>query len=384
MQPVINESASGRDIKSLTGLRGLAAIYVVLHHYVGAGSFTNWRETCLTHGYLAVDVFFVLSGFVMALNYNHLFARGFSASSYFKFIGRRIARIYPIYIITTIVAFCFIISGLDHDISASVSSPHIWALKLAVNALLIQSWGIAGSLNGPAWSLSAEWAAYAVFPLLLVPCLSKNIRLAYLATGACVATLTLLYAYQCHARHDGSLAFFDISTYRHALSVVRCVPEFTLGIIAFRFAETNFGRKLRHSAANSLLLPLFILVLLFIPESDLLFVLLLPLFIISLAGGTTHIMGRLLSSRLALLAGRLSYSIYLLHTLFGEFIDNWQQKIPAFDIISSHDSAIIIALCLTAITAFLTYTYIEVPSRLWLRHIFESKSKHASSDLGAA
>jgi len=57
----------------------------VIHHYIGSGSFSNWRETYLTHGYLAADVFFVLSGFGMALNYNHLFQRAFSTASYYAF-----------------------------------------------------------------------------------------------------------------------------------------------------------------------------------------------------------------------------------------------------------------------------------------------------------
>jgi peptidoglycan/LPS O-acetylase OafA/YrhL len=380
----MNKFGPAHAVNALTGLRGIAAIYVVLHHYIGAGSFANWHETCLTHGYLAVDVFFVLSGFVMALNYNHLFQRGFSIASYYKFVGRRIARIYPMYIITTIIALCLIMAGLNSNISASVSSAHVWALKLVVNALLIQSWGIAGSLNDPAWSLSAEWAAYAIFPLLLIPCLFRTDRIAYLSACACVAALTLLCAYRYHAAHHRSWAFFDISTYHHALSVIRCLPEFALGILAFRFAETGFGRKLRHSPAISSLLPLAILALLFVPRSDLLFVLLLPVFIISLAGGTVHITGRLLSSNPALLAGRLSYSIYLLHTLFGELIEPSAKRIPAFGFISGHMFGVMIALALTAVTSYLTYTYIEVPSRQWLRHAFEGKRKPQIVDPGTA
>jgi peptidoglycan/LPS O-acetylase OafA/YrhL len=70
-----------REIRSLTGLRGVAVAYVVVHHFFLGLTFTNPFTTFLAHGYLAVDLFFVLSGFVMTLNYGmdlHQSYRGFA------------------------------------------------------------------------------------------------------------------------------------------------------------------------------------------------------------------------------------------------------------------------------------------------------------------
>ena len=57
------------EVRALTGLRGVAALYVVLHHFFSPYSSTNLPQSLLAHGYLAVDLFFTLSGFVMALNF---------------------------------------------------------------------------------------------------------------------------------------------------------------------------------------------------------------------------------------------------------------------------------------------------------------------------
>ena len=92
------------EIRSLTGIRGIAALYVVLFHYLSGRPFTSPLSTFLNHGYLAVDLFFALSGFVLALNYSHLFATGLNWPNFLAFLGRRLARIYPLYLVLTLLA----------------------------------------------------------------------------------------------------------------------------------------------------------------------------------------------------------------------------------------------------------------------------------------
>jgi hypothetical protein len=103
----------------------------------------------ISHGYIAVDLFFVLSGFVMALSYQHIFADNFSFASYRKFLGRRIARIYPIYFVTTIAALALIYFGLDRTVSWNVASGKLWAVKFVINGLLIQAWGLTLFISKP-------------------------------------------------------------------------------------------------------------------------------------------------------------------------------------------------------------------------------------------
>ena len=83
------------EIRALTGLRGIASLYVVLFHYFQPLPLVGYLRTLLGHGYLAVDLFFVLSGFVMALNYGSRFAAGAHWPEYRLFLCRRFARVYP-------------------------------------------------------------------------------------------------------------------------------------------------------------------------------------------------------------------------------------------------------------------------------------------------
>ena len=68
-----------QEIGALTGLRGVAACWVAMYHGHEFGRLAGPAGVLLRHGYLAVDVFFVLSGFVMGLSYAHMFAPGFRA-----------------------------------------------------------------------------------------------------------------------------------------------------------------------------------------------------------------------------------------------------------------------------------------------------------------
>jgi peptidoglycan/LPS O-acetylase OafA/YrhL len=178
-----------RNIKSLTGLRGVAAVYVVAFHYSIGLPFSNPFTTFLAHGYLAVDLFFVLSGFVMALNYGHMFVSGWSAAAYRRFLGRRIARVYPLYLAGTIAACFLVLAGcLEAPRSAPIG------LALALNVIMVQAWGFVESLDGPGWSISAEWAAYLLFPALLVPTLFGRPAIAWLSAFACAGVLAALCA----------------------------------------------------------------------------------------------------------------------------------------------------------------------------------------------
>jgi len=88
-----------REIDALTGLRAVAALGVVAHHQVpGMHGIVGERWLAiLDRGYLGVDVFFTLSGFVLAYNYG---GRLGSAADYVRFVGLRLARIYPLHLVT--------------------------------------------------------------------------------------------------------------------------------------------------------------------------------------------------------------------------------------------------------------------------------------------
>jgi peptidoglycan/LPS O-acetylase OafA/YrhL len=353
------------EIRSLTGLRGVAAAYVVLYHLHLFELCSGSAATFLTHGYLAVDLFFVLSGFVMALTYSKLFEGEFSAAKYRDFLGRRIARVYPLYTVVTVV--CFALNSLRHE-PGSVG-------VLTANLLLVQSWSICKSLVGPGWSISAEWAAYLIFPLLVAVCLFRGRRWSVVAGVLAVASLILL------AQAPASL--IHVACYRGPMDladgyapVLRCVSEFTLGLLAWR--------SCKHDLMGSRWLPMLtgaaILFLLAIRRSDIGIVLLLPVFIASLSHEGS-LAAKALGSRPLRWLGEISYSLYLVHTLCLNGKPHALRLLVSHHV--PHPTTIYSAtfLVVTLALAQTTYLLIEQPGRSLLRGIFEFSSPSKSRTL---
>lgn len=209
------------QLPALTGLRGIAAWLVVLYHL--RLSLTDLLPApviaVLAKGYLAVDLFFMLSGFVLWYNYApRLRLSGLAAMP--DFLWRRVARIWPLHA-ALLAAFAAFVALL------AVTGRHPQGYPLAelpLHFLLMQNWGFTDELawNHPAWSISTELAAYIVFaPLAYVVRWEKlpSAWLLGLLTGLFVA-LSSLYNF---AGASGLGA--DIPR----LGLPRCLIEFCAG-----------------------------------------------------------------------------------------------------------------------------------------------------------
>src|ERR1700733_15319536 len=90
------------EIRALTGVRGVGAALIVVYHF---GKIRlDWVHEVwpVPHGYMAVDLFFMLSGFVIGLGYRNAFSGNFS-TNYRAFLIKRIARLYPAYIVISVL-----------------------------------------------------------------------------------------------------------------------------------------------------------------------------------------------------------------------------------------------------------------------------------------
>ncbi len=359
--------AESREIKPLTGLRGVAALYVVAFHYLDGLTLSSPGKTFLAHGYLAVDLFFVLSGFVMALSYSHMFRTGFSLATYWKFLGRRLARVYPLYLAGTVLAlFLILLRWLPNIRTGSLG------ITFMVNLLMIQAWGIGASLDSPGWSISTEWAAYLLFPLLLIPALYRRPSYAWLSGAIALAILGVLYGIPLSVAHKATAdAVFNLSDPRLALPLWRCLSEFLLGILSFRIASDARGLFSASRGWISSLLVLTALAALAVPRADLFFVLLLPPLIAILSAGE-HLPQRILSSKVAQVGGRLSYSIYLVHVLFIGALGFIHHQVAQFGLPHGQSYGAVVCIVLTLICSWLAHRYVEVPARRWLRRILKT------------
>jgi peptidoglycan/LPS O-acetylase OafA/YrhL len=207
------------ELRPLTSIRGLFAWAVVLYHIRLA--MLGWMPIgviqMLAKGYLAVDFFFLLSGFVIWLNYGERL-RGPGAA--IDFLVRRLARVWPLHAV--LLAIAAAIGGLL--IVTGRPADHFPFVLLPLHLAMMQDWGFSNALmwNDPAWSISAEWAAYLLLPVAMLALPSWRLPTPMLAVAAALPLLAL--AAVLHG--VGALALgFDISHY----GVVRCLAEFSCG-----------------------------------------------------------------------------------------------------------------------------------------------------------
>jgi len=354
-----NPNRPSGEIRSLTGLRGVAAVFVVMFHALRSTSPT--ASFLLGKGYLSVDLFFVLSGYVMSLNYGEMFlADGASFKDYRKFLGFRFARIYPLY---GVMICAMALLGWAGAIP--IYGVHNLKHALIWNLSLMQAWSLgAGNIDGPAWSISTELTAYIGFPVLVFFVLrGKEGR----AWGAAALALLLMIAIVIAgslpirgAPVDGPLGVFDTIT---PLPVFRCVAGFVLGMAAFRLQGSRFGKALASRPFYGDILAVALVILLFVKPGDVLFVALGTMLIAHLATSPS-IVSAAISSRPVYYLGKISYSIYLIHLpiillLRGLFESRGWPMVPAN----------LFALALSIAIAPLAYNLVEVPGRMFLRRI---------------
>lgn len=377
-------SGSHKEIRSLTGIRGLAALMVVLYHYFQDSAGLGPAHAFIAHGYIAVDLFFVLSGFVMALTYGAAFSGKFSWPALAAFLGKRLGRVYPLYLVVTVVvailAYVGVIAG---------RSPRLG--EMFSNLLMVQAWGFADSIGGPTWSISTEFAAYLLFPGLVAAVLLGSSRRCWFA--ACLAVITLVALSQLDSAtlnqvddggvvsRSGPLDIFGTGT---PFPVLRCFAGFVLGLAAFRLqGEPTFRNVLawRHSGD---VVALIVVVLWALQGSDVALVLTFALLVMALASGGSWTSAAL-GCRTAFWFGEVSYSIYLVHRP----LENVMRR-PIVAMLNAHHAphaytvAGFLPLALTIVVSACTFYGIEKPARDLSRQLLRRKTPTRAAASAAA
>lgn len=305
-------------LDSLTGMRFLAALLVVLSHAT-KNFLPSGVADFFSLGGVGVSFFFVLSGFVLTWSRKDDQRAG-------SFYRNRFARVYPLHILTWIAAGILIIA------SGGAVSP----LVAAACALLVQAWIPVGSyyfgMNGPSWSLSCEAFFYALFPFIVGPLSSRKPRTLWLL--ACwgyvlVGALTIIM--HVVLRHGPTVAvLYADPAYR--------LWEFALGIVLASLVRSGWRSpvSLRIAvgmAAASLVFlsglnvalltgPLRGLHLTGLP-SDLASLVMVPFFALLIATGATGDLSARASifrSNTMVKLGDASFALYISHLLVLELL----------------------------------------------------------------
>ena len=164
----------GENLRVLTSLRFFAALWVVLYHYWSDIPGATSLPAVISKGYLGVELFFILSGFILC----HVYRGAVEASrfEYGSFLWNRLARVYPLHLATVVGmgAIAIFAARLGMKVDPNIAN---WA-SLPANLTLTQAWGLAhtASWNHPSWSISAEWFAYLTFPIFALAALKLKDR----------------------------------------------------------------------------------------------------------------------------------------------------------------------------------------------------------------
>lgn len=359
-----------QEIKSLTGIRGIAAIYVAIYHYLALGAGSSVLGNFVKHGYLAVDLFFVLSGFVMAMNYGNDFQAGFSLRKYYNFLVKRLARVYPLYAVTT--AVCLVLYYLDVEARFRLLEPS-WQ-TIQSNLFLVQSWGIGLSHNGPGWSISTELFTYLLFPGLVFALLCGHARLSNCLSIAAMLVLCVLPSLSLDPTRD-EIRFGPMDIYNGGTvyPLLRCISEFALGMMAWRLLRVAEIRRFagKWIVADSLLVV--IICLLLSQGSDVFLILLFVALIMALASGNS-ISARVFSSQIPYNLGIISYSIYLIHRpILDHFEPRMAETFVDWQITRPHLISAAILLPCTILISSIAFQFIEQPGRRWVQTLFDRR-----------
>lgn len=349
-------TAPRAQLDALTGARGLAAWFVVLYHIRLAlpDSVPHWLIAILAKGYLAVDLFFVLSGFVMWLTYGDKFQRdGLSAAP--AFLWRRIARIYPLHLVILLATIAY--ASTLAAVGKADAAQYPFA-ELPLHFALMQNWGLTDHLtwNDPSWSISTELAAYLILPIVAVTLFRKS----WPPLACSIGALCLALALHLWFASQGAATLGHDIVRNGAL---RCLSGFFAGVLV------AMGWRARPAAWATHLVLMVSLALLalwlagLVPET-----LAVPLCFTCLAywlADTSSARGNPLASRIAVRLGDVSYSTYLAHFLM------WIVFKHLFVSDASNVSLPLIALYLAAVyvASELLYRMVEAPGRSMLQSL---------------
>ena len=373
--------AAGPRLHELDGLRGLLALYVAVYHLAAPlsqpGMALAWLHPLLEPAWFTVDMFFVMSGFVMAHVHGAEFGAGYGSPALRHFFVARVARLYPVHLFALVVMAIGILPFVLHKPEfTSPDGRFAWTAGLASLLMLHGPWIAQRTWNYPAWSVSAEMHAYLVFPLL-APLIAR-LRNAGAVALAAACTLVPFAVYQ-----------FGLAGETHPTNgwivLTRVLPLFAAGMAVYRFRKAAAMRSTAVACVAFVLVP----VLLLNPASSALAVLLAPILLLSTLGHPG--VRAALSRPVFVWLGAISYSLYMTHALVEMFGVNIAVRRFAralhIDIAASPLASAALLLAAIGVAILLgaaTWRWIEVPGRRlvlrWLERRDDSRaSLHFSS-----
>lgn len=348
-------------INTLTSLRFFFALMVFgAHSYVIDSAFNTHA---FKEGFVGVSFFFILSGFIIAYNYQKKMEE--RKVSKRQFWVARIARIYPLHLLT--LAGLALVGNLEAPMGWWEGGKHFIAAAFLLHPF-VPKMDYFFYFNSPSWSLGCEQLFYFVFPFLALLFYKRQRLIAVVLACAVIVPVLMSLTDQVNIR-----------AYWYVNPLAR-FPDFLAGMLLFQVYEGCRSKKLSFTTASLLEVGALCIFLLFyiasedwvpkvyryscyywIPVS-------LLLLIFSLQKG---FISRILSNKYLVIGGEISYSFYLIHlwTLFA-----YLQLTQIYDLHLSIYLGIPLILAATIGLSLLSYYYFENPAKHWVKRILNKQS----------
>ena len=353
------------DLRALTGLRAFLALGVVLFHYQLQWDPALGFSPIIERSRLAVDAFFMLSGFILAHVYGPAFAsRGFS---YRRFIVARLARLYPLHVAVLTGALIMVLGATAAGVRFDAEG--YGPLAFFQTLFLIQAWfPTDAELNwsGPSWSLSAEWFAYLLFPAYAWLALRLRAR-PWVLLGIGAAAFVAADAF--YVQVFGKV----LPRAEDSLGILRIAPEFLVGMALYELGHRwRWNRPV--AAATALFTTVLLLGAMQLSLDDRIIVALAAPMILTWSQLARADCEGPLASPGLVFAGEASFALYLVHM---PVIVAWKGVVAELRGIDSTFRITPVELIglfiATALIAAALHLLVEKPGRTWIRRRFDRR-----------
>lgn len=358
-----DRTSSGKErFEVLDGLRGSAALLIVVFHLFNYSFGFDGPLSLVRHAYLAVDFFFALSGFVVAYAYDDRWTR----MSVLQFFRLRLIRLHPLVILGATIG---LIGYLFEPFGKAVNHTPAGMLLVAyaLSLLLLPTTSVGGrpgetqAINPPAWSLMQEYLGNIMYALIL-----RRLRAFTLAVIVALAGVILIWVGNNRESLDGGWGYTNFW-----MAPLRLTVSFVMGLWLYRIQH-----RVRRPKIGLLLLSLVLVVAFQMPKFPKVGVFslnglydagcVLVLFPLILLCGAHSQAGRGMI-RICKLSGRLSYPIYITHMVFVLSLANFSwTRHPGTGVLLA---SIFVLFPIIVGVAWVALTVYDEPLRAWLtRH----------------
>jgi len=374
------QRAAFPDTKShyaiLDGLRGVAAVMVVAFHIFETFSGGNHLKQIINHGYLAVDFFFVLSGFVIGYAYDDRWGK-MSLKGFFK---RRIIRLQPMVVMGMIIGAIGYYFSASPSVFPLISSTPVWKLLLVMvigftlipvpTSLEIRGWGEMHPLDGPGWSLFFEYIGNILYALFIRKFSNKLLSLLVFLAGCALIHLAVT------SPNGDVIGGWSINSAQLRIGFTRMLYPFFAGLLLSRVCKPG---SVKHAFFWCSLMVVAVLIFPRVGGAehlwmnglyDSLCIIFLFPFIVYV-GASGSVKGKL-ATKICTFFGDISYPIYITHYpliyIFTAWV--WDNKISMGD---STPVALLVFFSSIAVAYGCLKLY-DIPVRNWLKNKFMTRA----------